>query len=326
MNTIFFVCGFYKTTIIQKGDPAQEDDAPIYVFAPHTSLFDVAAGLAFNAPSSVAKADIVDIPFFGNIFKFSNPVLVDRGSRDSRQDVFKKVAETIKYSKIVFWPEGTCSNHKVLMQFKNGAFKFGYPVLPVAIRFNQFGTPDTLSWTWNGPGTFASLWFTFARWRTYCEIIKLPVYYPSEEEKADPDLYAENVSKVFTEELNIPCLNYTFDDAKYMKYENFQSTSCVKFVKLIDKIRTLRQIEDGKQVKQTRGLQDKIFKGFLINFLDQIQKNFNENNLDQKLDFGVLNNVLELKDCEFFLLIFKTFLFFLLIFVSFFQYRNLKNL
>ena len=40
----------------------------------------------------------------------SDPVLVNRDSQNSRQDVFKKVAEVIKYSKIVFFPEGTNRN------------------------------------------------------------------------------------------------------------------------------------------------------------------------------------------------------------------------
>ena len=60
-----FISGFYKVTLIQKGDIEKEKDAPIYIFAPHTSLFDILGGLTFNAPSSVAKADIVDIPLFG---------------------------------------------------------------------------------------------------------------------------------------------------------------------------------------------------------------------------------------------------------------------
>lgn len=158
-------------------------------------------------------------PSFADIFKLSDPVLVERDSANSRQDVFKKVAEAIKYSKIVFFPEGTCSNHRVLLQFKNGAFKFGYPVIPVAIRFNQFGGPDTLSWTWDGPSTLASIWLTLARWRTDIEVTKLPVYYPSEAEKADPDLYARNVTQVLVKELQVPCLFYSFDDARYLKYK-----------------------------------------------------------------------------------------------------------
>lgn len=88
----------------------------------------------------------------------------------------------------------------------------------MAIRFNQYGGPDTLSWTWDGPNTFLLIWLTLARWRTDMEITKLPVYYPSEAEKQDADLYASNVSKVFEKELKIPCLFYSFDDAKFFKY------------------------------------------------------------------------------------------------------------
>lgn len=70
LRTIFYICGFYKLSVVQKGDIEKEKDAPIYIFAPHTSLFDVLAGIAFNAPSSVAKADIVDIPLFGSMCPF----------------------------------------------------------------------------------------------------------------------------------------------------------------------------------------------------------------------------------------------------------------
>ena len=145
--------------------------------------------------------------------------MVERDSKDSRHDVFKKVADTIKFSKIVFFPEGTCSNHRGLLQFKNGAFKFGYPVIPVALRYNQFGGPDSLSWTWDGPSTLMSVWLTLSRWRTYMEITKLPVYYPNKEEKENPDLYAANVTKVLVRESQLPCLFYSFDDARYLKYK-----------------------------------------------------------------------------------------------------------
>ncbi|XP_017493384.1 PREDICTED: lysophosphatidylcholine acyltransferase 1-like, partial [Rhagoletis zephyria] len=323
LRTIFYVCGFYKLTIVQKGDIEKEKDAPIYIFAPHTSLFDVLAGVAFNAPSSVAKADIIDIPLFGNIFKLSDPVLVERDSANSRQDVFKKVAEAIKYSKIVFFPEGTCSNHRVLLQFKNGAFKFGYPVIPVAIRFNQFGGPDTLSWTWDGPSTLASIWLTLARWRTDIEVTKLPVYYPSEAEKADPDLYARNVTQVLVKELQVPCLFYSFDDARYLKYKFFRSSACVKFLKLCDKIRQMRQqstttestnggnnhstikpngdsgatsngkVKTGKAASQARPKShETLFTSFLHQYIDEIEQNLNKYDLNTPLDSKFLVKVL----------------------------------
>ncbi|KPM08325.1 lysophosphatidylcholine acyltransferase 1-like protein, partial [Sarcoptes scabiei] len=217
-RTILFVCGFYRVTIRHKGDPNEEEKSPIYVMAPHTSFFDILAGVVCDIPSSVAKADILDIPLFGSIFLLSDPVLVERDSKSSRQDVFKKVEAVIKYSKIVFFPEGTCSNHRGLLQFKTGAFKFGYPVIPVALRFNQYG-PDTLSWTWDGSSTLLSTLLTLARWRTDLSLTKLPVYFPSDQERNDPELYALNVAKILADELQLPYMFYSYDDSRYFKYK-----------------------------------------------------------------------------------------------------------
>lgn len=40
------------------------------------------------------------------------------------------------------------------------------------------------------------LWLTLTQVHSSCEIEFLPVYYPSEEEKRDPKLYARNVRDV----------------------------------------------------------------------------------------------------------------------------------
>lgn len=89
----------------------------------------------------------------------------------------------------------------------------------MALHFEQYGSPDTLSWTWDGPNSMVLLWFTLARWSTHLKLVKLPVYYPNEQEKLDPDLYALNVAKIMSKELTIPCLHYSFDDAKYLRYK-----------------------------------------------------------------------------------------------------------
>ncbi|OTF76027.1 lysophosphatidylcholine acyltransferase 1-like protein [Euroglyphus maynei] len=293
-RAILFVVGFYRVTIIQKGDINKEKDAPIYIMAPHTSLFDILAGVALQSPSSVAKADIVNIPLFGNIFKLSDPVLVERDSKHSRHDVFKKVSQVIKYSKIVFFPEGTCSNHRGMLQFKNGAFKLGYPVVPIALRFNQFGAPDTLIWTWDGPNTFWSIWLTLCRWRTDLELTKLPVYTPSELEKKDPDLYARNVAKVLVKELGLPCLFYSYDDSRYFKYRSFRSSTCVKFMKLVDKIRKIHSTSlsssNGKHNKSSK--QEMVpYTEYLSHLIDKIFNNIVDLNatLDQERLLAILD-------------------------------------
>lgn len=59
---------------------------------------------------------------------------------------------------------------------------------------------------------FSSLWqmrhlfLLLSQFVNHMEVIKLPVYYPSEEEKADPRLYANNVRKLMATEVCTICL------------------------------------------------------------------------------------------------------------------------
>ncbi len=57
--------------------------------------------------------------------------------------------------------------------------------------------PSALLRTWNQPhGAFKVLWVTMSQPFTRAEIEFLPVYVPSEEEKADAKTYARNVREV----------------------------------------------------------------------------------------------------------------------------------
>jgi lysophosphatidylcholine acyltransferase/lyso-PAF acetyltransferase len=49
------------------------------------------------------------------------------------------------------------------------------------------------------------------------EIHFLPVYYPNEEEKNNPELYADNVRKQMASYLNLPMSDYSFDDYRLME-------------------------------------------------------------------------------------------------------------
>jgi len=46
------------------------------------------------------------------------------------------------------------------------------------------------------------------------ELEFLPVYHPSDEEKADPQLYADNVRALMAKELQVPLCPLTFAEAK----------------------------------------------------------------------------------------------------------------
>jgi len=93
---------------------------------------------------------------------------------------------------ILIFPEGTTTNGKYIISFKTGAFVGGHPVKPVCIRY----LAQHFSPTWESIGGIQHIFKLLSQLVNYCEIIWLPVYYPSKEEQNDPKLYAENVQKV----------------------------------------------------------------------------------------------------------------------------------
>lgn len=145
-------------------------------------------------------------------------MFVERNSASSRNNVVNDVIDKIQHHRMVFFPEGTCSNRRALCMFKVGAFKPGIPIQPVVVTYDQSGGPDTLSWTWDGPPALLSIILTLCRFSTGLQITKLPVYYPSEKERTDPELYANNVSALVSKELHIPGLCYSFDDSRFLSH------------------------------------------------------------------------------------------------------------
>jgi hypothetical protein len=82
--------------------------------------------------------------------------------------------------------------------------------------FNQ--EYDTISWTDEGPGIVSIVFYTLGQLSTDCEIIKLPPYTPSDEERADTRLFADNVAKVMCDELGVLQSFYSYDDVMFMGF------------------------------------------------------------------------------------------------------------
>lgn len=214
MRALFICGGFHQLKV--KGRKAETKDAPVLALAPHSSFFDALPVVYLGGPSIVAKGETGRIPFFGKLINYTQPVYVWREDPNSRQNTIKEIIEraTSKedWPQVMIFPEGTCTNRSCLITFKSGAFYPGVPVQPVCIRYpNKL---DTVTWTWEGPGALKLLWLTLTQLNSSCEIEFLPVYKPSEAEKTDPKLYANNVRRLMAEALNIPVSDYTYDDCR----------------------------------------------------------------------------------------------------------------
>jgi lysophosphatidylcholine acyltransferase/lyso-PAF acetyltransferase len=96
----------------------------------------------------------------------------------------------------VIFPEGTTKSSHCLLKFRSGAFVAKEPVQPVAVRW-----PSDAGWCNSLSGHFFHL---LTRWFMCLEVIILPPYVPSTEERADPKLYAQNVQNALAKALELP--------------------------------------------------------------------------------------------------------------------------
>lgn len=181
----------------------------------HTSHFDIFIMMTFayeGIPSFVAKRGVESAPFIGYKSKVWQGLYVD--NRDGKQtggNVAALIGERgahLEMNPVCVFPEGTTTNGESVITFRTGAFIYGHPVKPVAIRY----PPGNFSPTWE---TMSALWHMirlFSQFTNACEIVWLPVYYPNEAEKKDPKLYAQNVRAAIAEALKVPMIDSTYND------------------------------------------------------------------------------------------------------------------
>ncbi|XP_070508580.1 lysophosphatidylcholine acyltransferase isoform X2 [Chironomus tepperi] len=226
--SMWMLCGI---GVIVKGKRSGRDEARILVAAPHSSFFDAIVIFVTKMSSPIVREEDKSL---GKLIDMAQPIYVNREDHNSRQltiqDILNRVKSNDDWPQTMIFPEGTCTNRTSLIQFKCGAFYPGLPIQPVLIRYpNKI---DTFTWTWSGPDVLLLIWRTLAQFHTFVEIEYLPVYVPNEEEKKDPKLYAQNVQRLMSKELNIPTSDYTFDDCKLM--ENAVRTKLLFAEKLSD--------------------------------------------------------------------------------------------
>ena len=102
--------------------------------------------------------------------------------------------------------EGTTTNATGLARFGTGGFRPGVPVQPVTLNY---GNREAVVWTREQSHKLLhSLLLIFASPFNRVTLEFLPVYTPSEEEKQDPILFANNVQKVMAESLKIPATDF----------------------------------------------------------------------------------------------------------------------
>jgi len=217
MGKVCCMCvGFQFVSI--KGNRASKEDAPILVVAPHSSFWDALAIFWSDLPFIASRVENKNHPLLGKCLQLClQPIFVNRDNRENRSqavnEIKRRTMTDSDWNQFLIFPEGTTSNRKALFSFKPGGFLPGKPVQPVLIRYKM--KHDTVSWTWDQPHGFIMVFlYTICQWDNPVELEYLDPYVPSEEEKADPVLFANNVRDVMAEALKVPVCNMTYADVK----------------------------------------------------------------------------------------------------------------
>lgn len=220
---LLFVLGFYwisvsyrdielpdqnKSSSQNEGkDQSEEPERLGAIISNHVSYLDILYHMSASFPSFVAKRSVAKLPLVGLISKCLGCVYVQRESKSSDfKGVSGIVTERVKESHenssapmMMLFPEGTTTNGDFLLPFKTGAFLATAPVRPVILRYPY----QRFSPAWDSISGALHVFYLFCQFINHMEAVWLPVYYPSQEEKDDPKLYASNVRRLMAREGNL---------------------------------------------------------------------------------------------------------------------------
>ncbi|XP_028261633.1 lysophospholipid acyltransferase LPCAT4 isoform X2 [Parambassis ranga] len=210
-RAVFFSLGFFWVKV--KGRRADLKEAPVLVVAPHSSFLDMLVLCPTQLATVVSRSENTSLPVIGALLEFNQSVIVSRKDPESRRMAVTQLNERLTskgyWPQMLMFPEGTTTNGHALIKFKPGAFLAGVPVQPVLLRYpNKL---DTVRWTYKGTTWIEALWHTCSQFYTNMTVEFLPVYTPSQEEKDNPNLYADNVQKLMAEALGIPATDYVME-------------------------------------------------------------------------------------------------------------------
>jgi lysophosphatidylcholine acyltransferase/lyso-PAF acetyltransferase len=100
---------------------------------------------------------------------------------------------------VVIFPEGTTSNGRQLVKFHKGAFLCRVPVQPVVLQYKFWNCDPSFTDVPAFKTALRTIWSLY----TVLKVTYLPVYYPSEEEIMNADLYAANVRHAMATAVNL---------------------------------------------------------------------------------------------------------------------------
>lgn len=189
----------------------------------------------------MSKIENKKLPFIGKITEILQSIFVDRVSGERKQTSIRTESSggsstqsfassnngnnssTVEqilerahsppgtWPPLCICPEGTTHTGHCLIRFQNGAFRAGLPIQPVIVK-----SPFSPRWGYDPSFSCANIVMHILGLMTQpmnaLHVKRLAVYVPSQAEKSDPTLYANNVRAKMANELGAECYDLTWTD------------------------------------------------------------------------------------------------------------------
>ncbi|MGH0125595.1 UNVERIFIED_CONTAM: hypothetical protein FKN15_010361 [Acipenser sinensis] len=225
MRAMWFAGGFHWMTV--KGRQALPTEAPILTLAPHSSYFD-AIPVTMTMASIVMKAESKDIPVWGKERVTTIRQLAGHFNVRARltDHSFQQFLGHMAAADFLCLPEITVDHGIKAQFFTKALIKYIRPVF--VSRSDQDSRKKTVE-------EIKRRAHSEGKWPQF-----LPVYTPSDEEKKNPALFANNVRCLMAKALEVPVTDYSFEDCQLAMAEGQlklpAETCLLEFAKLVRRL------------------------------------------------------------------------------------------
>lgn len=185
--------------------------------ANHCAFIDALWAFFYAAPMVVAKEELITFPVINSVIIGIQGIFVKRDDPLDKKKVImaiKRRTTTEGFPPLLVFPEGTCTNSKVLIQFKKGAFVGGVPVQAVHI---QYWAPCISIAAVGDFDSVLSLWRLMFQPFLGMTVTFLPVHVPTDAERADADKFAAAVRADLANEMKCQMTEHSYDDM-YLRF------------------------------------------------------------------------------------------------------------
>jgi len=183
--------------------------------APHSTFVDsLYIFYAYGCPSGIGKREAFQAPLMGVFVRAMQFVAVDRNTADGKKAALEQLKERAmdpSGRQFMAFAEGTCHNRKQLIQLKKGVFTPGLPVQAVVLEFPYWFFDPT--WSSCGPSRAFMIYWLLCQFWSRMRVTFLPPHAPSEAEKSDAVLFADNVRGEMASALgNVAVTQHSYGD------------------------------------------------------------------------------------------------------------------